>query len=355
MVSKRKLIIVIPAYEPDFHLPELIDKLNSFFDDFSMIVVNDGSKSHDDIFNDVKNKPNVTLLTHEENKGKGEALKTAFRYIKELNINSVIVTADSDGQHKPSDIKKVYEFYLENDGALVLGSRKFETPIPKRSSFGNDVARILLRIYENKHLNDTQTGLRAFNSNLLDFMLSIKGSRFEYEMNMLAEAVRENIDIKEIAIETIYINENKASHFRPVRDFSRISLCTVKYGLPIFIAALVDLLAFIIFSFVFKDMFESWLLYFSALSGLIATFACTLINVFGIFYGNRKILSRKKRGLRYIISCFLLIGMNLGLLWVFDLFMNNYIVIRIITNLILLLVLGFANYFILKKSKLYEE
>ena len=355
MVSKRQLIIVIPAYEPDFHLPELIDKLNSSFDDFKMIVVNDGSKNHEDIFDSVKNKPNVTLLVHEENKGKGEALKTAFRYIKELNIKSVIVTADSDGQHKPSDIKKVYEYYLENDGSLVLGSRKFENEVPKRSSFGNDVARILLRIFENKHLNDTQTGLRAFNSDLLDFMLSIKGSRFEYEMNMLAEAVRSNIKIKEIAIETIYINENKASHFRPVRDFSRISACTMKYGLPVIIAAIVDLISFIILTSIFNERGMSTVLFLSIISSLISMFIASIINVFGIFYGNKKIFSKTKRGLRYLITCFILIGCNLGLLVLFNSFMNNYILIRILTNLILLILLGLSNYFIIKKSNLYEE
>ena len=97
----RNLTIVIPAYEPDDNLIILIDKLNSFFNDFNIIVVNDGSLHHDDIFESVKKKDNVTLLTHEVNRGKGEALKTAFRYIKNQNTKAVIVTADSDGQHKP--------------------------------------------------------------------------------------------------------------------------------------------------------------------------------------------------------------------------------------------------------------
>ncbi len=355
MNQNKKLIIIIPAYEPDFHLPELIDKLNNYFNDFKMIVVNDGSKSHDDIFNKVKEKDNVTLLTHKENRGKGEALKTAFRYIKELNIDSIIITADSDGQHKPEDIKKVYNFYLKHEDTLVLGSRKFENEVPKRSSFGNDVSRILLRIFENKHLNDTQTGLRAFSSNLLDFLLNVKGSRFEYEMNMLAEAVRENINIYEIAIETIYIDENKASHFRPVRDFSRISACLIKYGLPSLIACIIDFIAFTIFMLIFKDstIFEANL--FSALAGFISIFSATLINVTSIFYGNKNILKRRARGLRFFITCFILVILNMCLLSVFKLFMENYIIIRIITNLILLILLMISNYFILKKSVLYEE
>ncbi len=353
-MSKRKLIIVIPAYEPDFHLPELIDNLNSFFNDFMIVVVNDGSKNHDDIFNECKEKPNVHLISYKENMGKGHALKTAFKYIKDLNIDSIIVTADSDGQHKPEDIKRVYEFYLKHDGNLVLGSRKFENDVPKRSSFGNDVARGLLRLYLNKHLNDTQTGLRAFNSELLDFMLNVKGSRFEYEMNMLSEAVRENITISEIAIETIYINENKASHFRPVRDFSRISACTMKYGIPMFIGLLLDLASYITFVLCFENV--SWFnyAYLSIISSFIALFFVTLMNIFGIGYGNRKIF-KGTRGLRYLVTCLILLLSNVALFYIFNSFIHNLILIRVITNFMLFILLMLSNYFILRKSKLYEE
>jgi purine-cytosine permease-like protein len=99
----------------------------------------------------------------------------------------------------------------------------------------------------------------------------------------------------------------------------------------------------------------STVLFLSIISSLISIFIASIINVFGISYGNKKIFSKTKRGLRYLITCFILIGCNLGLLVLFNSFMNNYILIRILTNLILLILLGLSNYFIIKKSNLYEE
>ena len=138
----HKLVIVIPSYEPNHQLVDLIHKLNNFFNDFNIIVVNDGSTNHDDIFNEVKSLDNVILLNHEINKGKGEALKTAFRFIKEKKLKSIIVTADSDGQHTPEDIKRVYDFYLNHEKSLVLGSRKFENNVHKKGLFETNSNRL---------------------------------------------------------------------------------------------------------------------------------------------------------------------------------------------------------------------
>ena len=352
----RKLTIVIPAYEPDNNLIELIDKLNSFFKDFSIIVVNDGSLHHDDIFSTVKEKDNVTLLNHEKNLGKGEALKTAFRYIKNQNTKAVIVTADSDGQHKPEDIKRVYDFYVKNsNGGIVLGSRKFDNNVPFKSSFGNNVSKGLLRLCLNDHLNDNQTGLRAFDYTLLDFMINVKGSRFEYEMNMLSEAVRSDISIKEIAIQTIYINNNKGSHFRPVRDFTKISLCIMKYLWPSIISLLFDFVLFMVLVLVNKNINITKLICFSLLASTSAVVVNLLINLIGIFYGNKKIFKSKKRWIKYIFKSILNIGLSLGILLLFNLGFHNYIVIRILSSLILIIVFALFNYYALKKSKLNEE
>ena len=93
--------LVIPAYEPDEKLIKLLKEVSAL-NLFQIIVVNDGSG---DKFNVAKEY--AILLSHGINKGKGAALKTAFTYIKNLNTDGIIVTADSDGQHKVSDIVKV--------------------------------------------------------------------------------------------------------------------------------------------------------------------------------------------------------------------------------------------------------
>ena len=106
-----ELAVVIPAYEPNDNLTKLVDSLNAELTNFKMIIVNDGSCKSEalQVFKEVATKPNVHLIEYDVNKGKGYALKTAFEYIKSLGNECVIVTADSDGQHSPVDIKRVYD------------------------------------------------------------------------------------------------------------------------------------------------------------------------------------------------------------------------------------------------------
>lgn len=352
MVLEKILNIVIPAYEPDFHLLDLIDNLNNYFSNFNIIIVDDGS-SDKSIFFDALNKDNVVILHHDKNMGKGEALKTAFRYIKELGNESIIVTADSDGQHKPLDIKRIYDFYLSHEGALVLGSRQFENEVPAKSRFGNDVSRGLLRMCFNKHLNDTQTGLRAFDTSLIDFMLEIRGSRFEYEMNMLSEAVKHDVSIHELKIETIYINENKGSHFKPVKDFLKISFSIIKYRLSNLLMYFFDVFLFVLLSEVFRT--NSYALIHASYIASISSFIIYLwINLCGLAYGDKKLLSTKKKVLSFIFTLILFTGMNLGLTYLFNKFIPNMIVVRCISNILIMLVVIFGNYFGLEKSKLNE-
>ncbi|MGN1103378.1 MAG: glycosyltransferase family 2 protein, partial [Candidatus Coproplasma sp.] len=202
---KKDIVVVIPAYEPNQSLLQVLDGVTSTLSGCSIVLVDDGSTGSKDIFERAEGYKNLTLIRHPHNKGKGAALKTAFAYLKEQGGDKIIVTADADGQHKPEDIQKVANTYIETGEGLVLGSRKFEGKIPFKSTFGNVVARGLLRLCNHRHLHDTQTGLRAFGSELLPFMLSIGGNKYEYEMNVLVRCVRCDVPIRETAIATIYI------------------------------------------------------------------------------------------------------------------------------------------------------
>lgn len=357
-MSTKELVIVIPAYEPNHLLIDLINKLNNYFNDFSMIVVNDGSLKSDSIFEEAKDLPNVVLINHEVNKGKGEALKTAFNYIKDMGGEHVIVTADSDGQHKPEDIYRVWKFYKKYNKGLVLGSRKFEGEIPARSTFGNNVARILLKMCNGKHLNDTQTGLRAFGSELLDFMLDVNGSRYEYEMNMLSECARTDIDINEIAIATIYINNNEGSHFRPVRDFSRICSVILKYSLPFIVSIIVNAILFGVYFMMFDKLsIESlYKLIYTSLSASATTFVINMLfNALGVFFGNKNIFKNKIRFGKYIGISLFLIAADLLLTYLFNNLINNIGLAKLISTSILFIVVVIFSYLLPKLSVLHEE
>ena len=253
------------------------------------------------------------------------------------------------------DSKRIYDFYLKNENSVVLGSRRFENEVPKRSRFGNDVSRNLLRICLNKHLYDTQTGLRAFSSNLLDFMINIKGSRFEYEMNMLSETIINDINIHELSIETIYIDENKGSHFRPVRDFIRITSNIIKYKLTFFFTIIIDILFFILFCGLLKDKSEIYYIHASLFSSLASVIANVFLNYSSKLHGDKRIFTNRGKMLKKLIFGIITIGLNFGLLMLFRLFMDNLYVIRVITNIIIVLLFIPINYFISEKSDISNE
>lgn len=216
-------------------------------------------------------KLGCVLLAHSVNQGKGQALKTAFKYIAQTNTELVaLVCADADGQHTPNDILACLSSVKPN--SLVLGSRCFDkhssfnkhpcfdkhsspsthlqaentVEIPLRSRIGNKVTCSIFKMLCGVDVSDTQTGLRAMDSNVMKKMLNVKGSRFEYEMNMLIETKEYDIEIIQVPISTIYIEENKTSHFNPLKDSLRIYSVFAKFLLSSLLGFAVDIITFTI-------------------------------------------------------------------------------------------------------------
>ena len=233
--------VVIPAYQPDNKLIKLVEKIHDK-SDFKTLIIDDGSSpACQKIFD--KASQYATILRHEVNQGKGHALKTAFQFIKEQNSYGTVVTADADGQHKIWDIFRTANKASENPNKLILGVRAFTGKVPLRSRFGNSLTKALFKLQTGVGVTDTQTGLRAFTTNLIPFMLKIEGKRYEYEMNMLLEATKE-YEIVEVPIETVYINDNEASHFRPIRDGLMIYKNIFKFALSSLSSFVVDYIVY---------------------------------------------------------------------------------------------------------------
>lgn len=117
--------ILIPAYEPSSKFVKLVDELKNLTST-EIIVINDGSgNNYDEVFSEIA-KRDIKILKHNENKGKGEAIKTGIKYLKEINENEGCVLADCDGQHTPKDILKVMKKLKENNVDMVLGVRNFQ-------------------------------------------------------------------------------------------------------------------------------------------------------------------------------------------------------------------------------------
>lgn len=216
--------VVLPSLDPDDKLVAVVDGLLEYgFSD--IILINDGSKPENlHYFHDLAAQhPEITLLHHEVNKGKGAALKNAFRYVLQNRPDSLgVVTVDGDNQHHPEDTRACCEKMLET-GCVVLGCRDFSQPdVPPRSRFGNRTTSAIFKVFVGMTISDTQTGLRAIPASYLNQLAEVYGDRFEYETNMLLAFKDQGIPFDEQKIRTVYIEDNKSSHFRVIHDSWRI-------------------------------------------------------------------------------------------------------------------------------------
>lgn len=223
-ISENVSVIIIPAFEPDQILIDLIFGLIAH-QNCHIILVNDGSGiAAKPIFDAFEKYPQVTILCHVENQGKGQALKTAFRYFLDYFPKSCrgVITADADGQHTLIDIVKMSETQMIHPEKLILGVRGFEGKVPFRSRFGNQLTRYVFWLFFGKKLKDTQTGLRAIPRTFLAELLKIPTCGYEFELEMLIKALRYHVQIEELPIDTIYLERNTSSHFKPLLDSLRI-------------------------------------------------------------------------------------------------------------------------------------
>ena len=224
MEDLSRISVVLPSLDPDEKLNAVIDGLLEYgFTD--IILVNDGSKEENlHYFTDAAAAhPEIHLLHHPVNRGKGAALKTAFAWFLENRPDGFgVVTVDGDNQHHPGDTRACCEQMLKT-GRVILGCRDFSLDhVPPRSRFGNKTTSLVFRIFVGMTISDTQTGLRAIPRAAVKTFLTVYGDRFEYETNMLLAMKTEAIPFEEVKIRTVYIEENKSSHFRTFTDSWRI-------------------------------------------------------------------------------------------------------------------------------------
>lgn len=257
--------VILPSYNPSEKLVRAVNALTEYgFDD--IIVINDGSgDSSKKIFEEVERFPNVTLLNHEKNKGKGRALKTGFEYFLEnRKEKSGVVTTDDDLQHTPTDILACVR-EMEEKEVAVFGARDFKKDnIPPKSRIGNKITSFTFRFLCGIKITDTQTGLRAIPRSYLPLLTKVGGERFEYETNMLLSMKQESLDFCEHPIETIYDNNNSGTHFNPFKDSIKIYAVILKYIVSSLASSILDLLIFTLLNMLLSKNIEAWFRIFSA-------------------------------------------------------------------------------------------
>ena len=293
----KQYALIIPALNPDTALLSYVQ--SCIRHGFSrIVVVDDGSGAGcADLFAQLEENREVTVLRHGQNRGKGRALKTAFAYCMQKEAKwqlSGVITVDSDGQHRIPDVCRVAEAM---DGtSLVLGCRElFGENVPPKSRFGNQLTCRVFCLLYGTWIPDTQTGLRGIPMAWIPLLLRIAGERYEYETEMLIAAVKHNISIKELTIETIYVENNAGTHFRPIVDSVKIYAVLLKsflwYTLSSLSAAVLDELAFFLLNrFVFARLAqESRILAATAAARILSSVYNFTVNRRAVFRADGKV------------------------------------------------------------------
>jgi putative flippase GtrA len=214
MNTESSIAVIIPTYRPNQNLFKLVQKLQKHFK--GMIIVVDDGNQDQTIF---KQLSGVVLLHHDKNKGKGAALKTAFKYVlKELDSVYGVVTADADGQHPAEDILKMIHLIDQDSDLFYLGTRTFSQKTPLRNRLGNLITRKVFSWVTKQTIMDTQNGLRAIPKWLLEKLIKIPQQRYDYEMAMLKLIADQGVRIIQVPVKTIYEQEGAISSFNPWKD-----------------------------------------------------------------------------------------------------------------------------------------
>lgn len=219
-IDTLKVCVLIPTYNNQNTLQRVIDGVLSYTS--NVVVVNDGSTDRTaEILNQYGNQ--IKVITIPENKGKGNALRVGFNAVKALGY-AYALTIDSDGQHFPHDIPNfIQELDDRNAPVLIIGSRQMEQDgIPKKSSFGNKFSNFWFWFETGVKLNDTQSGYRLYPLHFIP--TKFWTNKFEFEIEIIVRTSWKGVDVINIPIDILYDPNERVSHFRPFKDFTRISI-----------------------------------------------------------------------------------------------------------------------------------
>jgi glycosyltransferase involved in cell wall biosynthesis len=217
---EKKVCVLVPTYNNEQTLERVLRDVLLYTD--QVIVVNDGSTDSTPTI--LSNFPGVELVSYERNKGKGYALLQGFIRAVEKGYEYAI-SIDSDGQHFADDLPKFLQALAEHPSAVIIGARNMgQSSVPGKSSFGNKFSNFWFWVETGLKMQDTQSGYRLYpvkRLSSIDFITR----KFEFEIEVLVRAAWNGLEIVHVPVKVFYPEKGKrVSHFRPFKDFSRISV-----------------------------------------------------------------------------------------------------------------------------------
>jgi glycosyltransferase involved in cell wall biosynthesis len=218
-----KVLILIPAYNEEGYIGKLLDILLHFFRKGDILVVDDGSTDATSL---EARERGVNVITLDENRGKGFALKRGFHFALQKNYDAVI-TMDADLQHNPHEIKKFLK-KAEEGYDIIVGSRFGEfANMPPDRYLSNRLTTLVLSLVSRRKLVDTQSGFRFIRRNVLE-KVKLKTNRYQTESELLFKAARSGFRITNVPIKTLYMGERSSiNRLLDTLRFIKLVICSL--------------------------------------------------------------------------------------------------------------------------------
>ena len=211
----NRILVIVPAYNAGLTISELIQKVSKFIDKTNVLVIDDGSQ--DQTFT-LAQKAGAVVLKHETNKGKGEALKTGFKYAQKKNYEALF-TIDADLQHDPSSIRDFLQKANQNFSGIIIGTRGINLKkMPLARWLTNNLTSAILSILSGQRIRDSQSGYRLISTCVLK-RIKLKAKKYDLESEILVKTGRSGFKIDSVPIPTIY--QESKSFINPFVDTGR--------------------------------------------------------------------------------------------------------------------------------------
>ena len=213
-------IVIVPTYNNAGTVADVVRDVKEYCED--ILVVNDGSTDNtQEILESIQG---IQIISYKKNMGKGYALKKGLKHAYDNGFKYAI-TIDSDGQHYADDLPVFIKNIELFPGSLLIGGRNLNADnMPSKNTFANRFSNFWFRVETGQKLSDTQSGYRLYPLESLQNMHMIT-SRYEFEVEIIVRAAWRGVKVKNIPIKVYYPpEEERVSHFRPFKDFFRISI-----------------------------------------------------------------------------------------------------------------------------------
>lgn len=219
LFSDQKVLIAVPTYNNAGTIGRIVAELKVYAN--AILVINDGST---DGTLAILKSSDVKYISYQKNRGKGYAIRQSFKYAVERGYDYVL-TIDSDGQHYPSDLAVFARDILSHPDSLIIGARNLKADnMPSKNTFANKFSNFWYQVETGKRLEDTQSGYRLYPMRKI-VNLSFLSNRYEFEVEVIVRAAWKGVNVINVPIHVYYPpQEERVSHFKPLKDFTRISI-----------------------------------------------------------------------------------------------------------------------------------